>query len=58
MKLIHDKILLRELTVILIVKVILLFAISYYFFSDPTPPVTADTIAEKFMSDNTLGENP
>ncbi|KKL69570.1 hypothetical protein LCGC14_2113620 [marine sediment metagenome] len=58
MKLIHDKILLREIILILFIKSILLFVIWHNFFSDPPPPVTAETIAEKFISDSTLGENP
>lgn len=58
MKIIHDKILLREITLILLVKLVLLFFIWHSFFNDDTTPVTANTIAAKFISDNNLGDSP
>jgi len=58
MKIIHDKILLREIIIILFVKLILLFFIWHSFFNDDTTPVTANTIADKFISDSTLGDSP
>jgi hypothetical protein len=58
MKIINDKILLREIIIILFVKLIILFFIWYVFFNDDTSPVTSDVIADKFISDNTLGDSP
>lgn len=58
MKIIHDKVLIREIIIILFVKVILLYFIWHSFFNDDTSPVTADAIADKFISDSTLGDNP
>ena len=58
MKTLHDKILLRELIIILFVKLVLLFFIWHSFFNDETPPVTANAIADKFISDSTLGDSP
>tara|TARA_R110002049_G_scaffold252677_1_gene427883 strand:+ start:2520 stop:2696 length:177 start_codon:yes stop_codon:yes gene_type:complete len=58
MKKIHDKILLREIIIILFVKLIVLFFIWHSFFNDDPSPVTAKTIADKFISDGTLGDSP
>jgi hypothetical protein len=58
MKLSHDKILLREIIIILFVKLVLLFFIWHSFFNDETLPVTANTIADKFISDSALGDSP
>jgi len=58
MKIMTDKILLRELVVILFIKVILLFLIWHSFFNDDASPVTSQAIADKFISDSTLGDNP
>lgn len=55
-KRVHDKKLLRELIVVLIVKLILLFFIWHSFFDSETPPVTATTIADKFISDHARGD--
>jgi len=58
MKIINDKILLREITIILLVKLVLLFFIWHSFFNDDTPPITANAIADKFISDSTHGDSP
>jgi len=58
MKIINDKTLLCEIIIILFVKLILLFLIWYSFFNDDPSPVTSDVIADKFISDSTLGDTP
>lgn len=58
MKTIQDKILLREIIVILFVKLILLFFIWHSFFNEDTSPVTSNAIADKFISDSTPGDSP
>ena len=58
MKIINDKILLREIIIILLVKLVLLFFIWHSFFSDETSPITSHTIADKFISDSALGDSP
>ncbi len=55
-KIINDKILIREIVLILLIKVILLFFIWHSFFDNSTSPVTANTIADQFISDDTQGD--
>ncbi len=43
----HDKLLLREIIIILVIKVILLFVIWHSFFDDPTPIESPKTVADK-----------
>lgn len=55
-KYIHDKKLLREIVVVLIVKLLLIFFIWHSFFDDTASPITANTIADKFINDDTKGD--
>lgn len=55
-KIMNDKILLREIVIVLLVKLVLLFIIWHSFFDDDVPPVTANAISDKFISDTTEGD--
>jgi len=45
----HDKLLLREIIVILVIKVIILFAIWHSFFDEPTQIESPKTVADSVL---------
>jgi len=51
-----DKHLFREISIVLIIKIVLLFTIWYFYFDDTIEPVTTDDIANKFISEKRQGE--
>ena len=51
--------LVRELAVVLVIKLIILYTIWFAFFSEPvTPRMTADSVSESFLGGGTDSPSP